>query len=224
MGAAIDIRHASVRYGAEAVLKDCSLSLRAGEIFALLGASGCGKTTLLRVIAGLCPLDGGTLSFDGVPAERALRHRPRIGLAFQDQRLFPALSVRDNLEVAIRGLVPEEEHSGRQAEAFLEKMGILELADKKPGELSGGQQKRASLARALAVRPDILLLDEPFSGLHHELRRELRRYLREFQREIGCTTVLVSHDREDAEAIADRIGLMRDGSVETGETDRTEEN
>lgn len=225
MGIALEVRNVTVRFRETVVLERLSLSLAAGELFALSGPSGCGKTTLLRLLSGLIRPDEGELFLDGRSSEQKVCAAVRVGMAFQDHRLFPALTVRENVELAAGSLRPDDGAGEirREVERILDRLHMGELMERRPAGLSGGQLKRAALARALAVRPELLLLDEPFSGLEEELRRELRSYVRTFQRESGCTAVFVTHEPEDARAIADRIGFMENGRrIRTEERRRDE--
>jgi len=192
-----------------------SFDLQAGDIGVLLGPSGCGKTSLLRAIAGLEPLANGQVSIAGSVVATA-NNRPsgggrRIGMVFQDFALFPHLSVYDNIAYGLQGWSKVE----RQARAA-EVLTLVELtshADKYPHQLSGGQQQRVALARALAPKPDLLLLDEPFSSLDVDLRERLSHELREILKRAGATALLVTHDQQEAFAMGDAIGVMRQGRL-----------
>ncbi len=187
-----------------------------GEIFALLGPSGCGKTTTLRLVAGLERADAGTVTLRGetltgegvhVPTERR-----GIGLVFQDYALFPHLSVVENVAFGLRGLPKNERRS--RAEAALALVGLSGLAGRAPHTLSGGQQQRVALARTLAPRPRLILLDEPFSNLDALLRQQTRDEIRRLLKKQGITAVLVTHDQEEALSFADRVAVMRGGRIE----------
>ena len=202
------------RFGDLIVVDDLNLLVGRGEICALLGPSGCGKTTTLRLVAGFERLDRGRVVIgDHVVASAAERpvHLPpeqrRVGMVFQDYALFPHLSVRGNVGFGLpRG------HRAAADEA-LALVGLTDLADRMPAHLSGGQQQRVALARALAPRPDVLLLDEPFSNLDASLRARVRDEVRDILHEAGATAVLVTHDREEAFSVADRVAVMLDGQV-----------
>jgi iron(III) transport system ATP-binding protein len=208
---AIDLRSATKRFGDTSVLTGVDLSVPDGSITAVLGASGSGKTTLLRLIAGFESLDGGTLKLgdrivdDGVRAVAA-QHRG-IGYVPQDGALFPHLSVRANIAF---GLARDER---TKVGELLDLVGLAELAKRYPHQLSGGQQQRVALARALAVGPSVVLLDEPFSALDASLRGDLRRDVARILAETGTTTVLVTHDQDEAMALADQIALLADGTI-----------
>lgn len=204
---ALELRDLHHRYGAVTAVAAVDLALQPGEIVALLGRSGCGKTTLLRAIAGLLVPTSGTVELGGVVVadqgrERVPTERRGIGLVFQDYALFPSLSVAANVGFGLRGSDPE------RVRGLLERLGLSELASRRPAALSGGQQQRVGLARALAPRPSVLLLDEPFANLDSALRLELGALLREAVREEGTAALLVSHDRADALSLADRLVLM----------------
>jgi ABC-type Fe3+/spermidine/putrescine transport system ATPase subunit len=195
------------------VLQGVDLRLASGELFVLLGQSGAGKTTLLEVIAGLLPYEG-RVRFDGVAIDHLPPRRRRVGYLFQDLLLFPHLNVRRNLALAMlhRGLT----RTARDAEIrdLLERFGIWHLRDRYPDQMSGGEQQRAALARSMATCPRILLLDEPFSSLDPGLVQDLCAELKAHQRRLGITTLFVTHNREEARRLADRIGIMEGGRLE----------
>src|SRR5918999_2085388 len=200
------------RFGATTAVDEASLCIDYGEVVALLGPSGCGKTTLLRLIAGFEDPDGGTVDVAGrrvagrgtwVPPEQR-----RVGMVFQDYALFPHLTVAENVGFGL----PRRARAGRVAE-LLAVVGLDALGRRYPHELSGGQQQRVALARALAPAPELVLLDEPWSNVDPFLRETLRAEVAEIIRPLGVTVVLVTHDREEAFSVADRIALMRDGTV-----------
>ncbi|HEU0303056.1 MAG TPA: ABC transporter ATP-binding protein [Gaiellaceae bacterium] len=208
----IDARGVSKRYGAAPAVVEASLCADRGEIVALLGPSGCGKTTLLRLIAGFESPDAGVVHVAGrhvagggawVPPEKR-----RVGMMFQDYALFPHLTVADNIGFGVdRG-----SRSARLGE-LVPQVGLEGLEHRYPHELSGGQQQRVALARALAPEPELVLLDEPWSNVDPSLRSSLRDEVVALLRELDVTAVLVTHDREEAFSIADRIALMREGTV-----------
>ena len=185
-----------------------------GEFFTLLGPSGCGKTTLLRIIAGFLAQDRGSLLFDGRRIDTLPAHRRDIGMVFQDYAVFPHLSVRDNVAFGLRARrLPRAEVAARteQAVALVRLQGFER---RMPAALSGGQQQRVGIARALAIRPRLLLMDEPLSNLDAKLRLEMREDIREIQRRLGITTIYVTHDQEEALAISDRICVLQAGRIE----------
>ena len=203
-------------FGATSVLRDISFTLAPGTIGCLLGPSGCGKTTLLRIIAGFESADDGRVLADGQPLTAPGVHRPpherRIGMVFQDHALFPHLDVLGNVAFGLHDR-PKAERRARALE-LIEAVGLSGFAARRPHELSGGQQQRVALARALAPGPQLLLLDEPLSSLDAELRRQLGAELRQILKRYGTTALLVTHDQQEAFAIADEVGVMRDGLIE----------
>jgi iron(III) transport system ATP-binding protein len=210
---AVRISRLSKRFGGLLALDDVSLELRAGTVLALLGPSGCGKTTVLRLIAGFERPDAGSIEVDGrlvatstsmVPPERR-----RVGLVFQDLALFPHLSARDNVAYGIRR---EPGHAAR-ADELLELVGLASDGRRMPHELSGGMQQRVALARALAPRPDVLLLDEPFSSLDQAMRTQLRAEVRQILREARQSAIFVTHDQAEALTVADTVAVMTRGKV-----------
>jgi iron(III) transport system ATP-binding protein len=212
----LELRGAARRFGGRRALDGVNFALAQGEIGCLLGPSGCGKTTALRCIAGLETLDAGTILSQGRVLSGAGVHRPPhergIGLVFQDHALFPHLTARANVEFGLQHL-PRRERRARAGE-MLELVGLAACADAYPAQLSGGQQQRVAVARALAPRPATLLLDEPFASLDAALRERLVGETRALLKAVGATALVVTHDQQDAFALADRVGLMRDGRLE----------
>ncbi|MFD0914959.1 ABC transporter ATP-binding protein [Pseudahrensia aquimaris] len=210
----VSLQNLSLAYGKTVVVPDLDLDIRKGELIALLGPSGCGKTTTMRAIAGLMSLHGGSISIDGVDMSRTPANKRGIGLVFQSYALFPHLNAFENVAFGLRlKKLPSAEIKER-VEGGLEKVGLAHLADRKPAEMSGGQQQRLSLARSLVMEPKVLLLDEPLSNLDARLRLEMRTELQRVQRDTGITMVFVTHDQSEALALADRIVLMKDGVIE----------
>ena len=207
-------------YHQQAVVKDLSLELAAGEIACLLGPSGCGKTTTLRAIAGLEPVTGGSIHIQGRQVSSRSRQLPPekrgLGMVFQEHALFPHLTVADNVAFGLRKQ-PREQQRLRVSEC-LDRVRLSGMGDRYPHELSGGQQQRVALARALAPRPALLLLDEPFASLDLDLRRALARELGDILRQENVTALLVTHDQEEAFALADRVGVMHQGQLEQWDT------
>jgi len=207
-----EVRHA---YGSHPVLRGVSFEVEAGSIACLLGPSGCGKTTVLRCIAGFEPVASGEIRLGGAtvssPGHTIPPERRRIGIVFQDYALFPHLTVARNVAFGLRAL-SSADRAGRVAE-LLGVTGLDKYAGHYPHELSGGQQQRVALARALAPRPDLLLLDEPFSNLDVDLRERLSIEVRDILKQQGLTAILVTHDQHEAFNIADEVGVVADGHI-----------
>jgi putrescine transport system ATP-binding protein len=208
------------KFGGFRAVDRLSLDIKAGEFFALLGPSGCGKTTLLRMLAGFETPDEGRILLDGTDIAQVLPHQRPVNMMFQNYALFPHLSVRDNIAFGLkRAGMPAAEITTRVAEMVeLVKLGGLEK--RKPDQLSGGQKQRVALARSLARRPRVLLLDEPLAALDKKLRESTQLELMELQRRLGMTFVIVTHDQEEAMTVADRIGVMDAGRLEQVATPR----
>ncbi|MFC3106943.1 sulfate/molybdate ABC transporter ATP-binding protein [Undibacterium arcticum] len=215
---AIEVKQINKRFGDFIALDEVSLNFPAGELTALLGPSGCGKTTLLRIIAGLEHPDSGQVLLDGEDAAaRHVRER-QVGFVFQHYALFKHMTVFENiafgLRVKPRKVRPSEAQIRDKVTQLLELVQLDWLADRTPPQLSGGQRQRIALARALAVEPRVLLLDEPFGALDAKVRKELRRWLRRLHDELHVTSIFVTHDQEEALEVADQIVLMNRGRVE----------
>jgi iron(III) transport system ATP-binding protein len=212
----LELDRVVVAYGPAVVVHGVSFRLKQGSIGCLLGPSGCGKTTLLRAIAGFEPLIRGEIRIDGVPVSSAEILAPpeqrQIGVVFQDYALFPHLTVRKNIAFGLRGLSSAQERM-RVAEV-LDLVGLEGAEERFPHQLSGGQQQRVALARAIAPKPNLLLIDEPFSNLDAELREHLAYELKRILNESGMTAVLVTHDQQEAFAMADEIGVMAAGRLQ----------
>src|SRR6202034_2808816 len=200
-------------YAGAPVVNDVSLDIGDGEFFVLLGPSGSGKSTLLRAIAGLTDVDHGRISLHGRDVTHIGARDRGVGLVFQNYALFRHMTVADNIEFALRVRRVRARKRRARRQELLRLVALEGLDDRLPAELSGGQQQRVAVARALAHKPEVLLLDEPFGALDAKIREELRRTIREVQRELGITTVLVTHDQEEAFAMADRIGIMNLGRL-----------
>ena len=210
---AITLTSLTKRYGTITAVDDVDLTLPDGEITALLGPSGCGKTTTLKLVGGLLTPTAGTVAFDGID-QRDVRaeHRGAV-MVFQDHLLFPYLSVGDNVAFGLRMRGVGARQRRRQAEEMLARVGLPDTADRHPDELSGGQRQRVALARALVVEPRVLLLDEPLASLDPHLRDGMRELILDIQREEQVTTVVVTHDQEEAAVLADRVAIMFDGRI-----------
>jgi putrescine transport system ATP-binding protein len=208
------------KFGMVRAVDRLSLDVRAGEFFALLGPSGCGKTTLLRMLAGFETPDEGRILLDGKDIARVLPHQRPVNMMFQNYALFPHLTVRDNIAFGLkRAGMPRSEIETRVAE-MVALVRLEGLEKRKPDQLSGGQKQRVALARSLARRPQVLLLDEPLAALDKKLRESTQVELMELQRRLGMTFVIVTHDQEEAMTVADRIGVMDAGHLEQVATPR----
>ena len=209
----LEIQNLTAGYDQDVILKDFSLSVKEGEFLSLLGPSGCGKSTLLKTIAGIVPAKCGSILLDGQNITNLPIHKRGTTVLFQDMRLFPHKSVAENVAFPLKMQgVPKEERRKR-AEELLEKVQLPGYGSRKPAELSGGQQQRVALARALAAKPKLLLLDEPFSALDENLREDMRALVLQLRSEFGMTVILVTHDREEALSMSDRVALMFDGNL-----------
>ncbi|MEU6466740.1 ABC transporter ATP-binding protein [Streptomyces sp. NPDC046976] len=212
--ATVEFRGLRREFGATVALDGLDLTVRPGEFLALLGPSGCGKTTALRMLAGFEHPDAGAVLVDGRDITQVPAHRRDAGMVFQSYSLFPHLSAVDNVAFGLRMRgVRAAERRSRAAE-LLELVGLGDKGERFPHQLSGGQQQRIALARALALRPRVLLLDEPLSALDAKVRLSLREEIRRLQQELGITTLFVTHDQEEALSIADRVAVMRAGRLE----------
>ena len=195
------------------ILKGVDFSVKSGELMGLLGPSGCGKSTLLKAVAGILPPKSGSILIGGEDMANVPPHKRGAVIVFQDMRLFPNMTALENVAfpIKMRG-VPKRQRL-EQAEQLMKSVQLCGLERRRINELSGGQQQRVALARALAAQPRLLLLDEPFTALDNELKEEIRALVLELHKKFRTTTVLVTHDRQEAFAMADRIAVMRDGRV-----------
>ena len=202
------------QYGAAVAVDDLSLRVEEGEFVTLLGPSGCGKTTTLRMVAGFIDPTTGRIAIGGRDVTQLPPHKRNTGMVFQNYALFPHMTVAANVAFGLEmRRVARSEIAGRVKQA-LDRVRLAQYADRYPRQMSGGQQQRVALARALVIAPDVLLLDEPLSNLDAKLRGEMRSEIRELQRQLGLTAILVTHDQEEAFAVADRMMIMNAGRVE----------
>ena len=214
----IEIRNVHKQFGNFHALRDVSLDIDSGELVALLGPSGCGKTTLLRIIAGLETADTGTIAFSGEDTTHVHVRERQVGFVFQHYALFRHMTVFENVAFGLRmkprNQRPTDSVIQQKVHDLLNLVQLDWLADRYPSQLSGGQRQRIALARALAVEPKVLLLDEPFGALDAKVRKELRRWLRRLHDDLHVTSIFVTHDQEEALEVADRVVLMNSGRVE----------
>jgi putative spermidine/putrescine transport system ATP-binding protein len=201
------------RYGSRTVLHDVTLEVEAGEFVSLLGPSGCGKTTLLRIVAGFEHPNGGQVWLEGDDITARPAASRQMGMVFQAYSLFPNMTAEDNVRFGLRVRRQDAATQRKRAGELLELVGLSAHAHKFPHQLSGGQQQRVALARALAIRPALLLLDEPLSALDAKVRVQLREEIRRIQQETGVTTLFVTHDQEEALSISDRVVVMQEGAL-----------
>jgi sulfate transport system ATP-binding protein len=214
----IEVRNINKRFGNFTALNDVTLDLPSGELTALLGPSGCGKTTLLRIIAGLEQPDSGNVLFHGQDATDSHVRERKVGFVFQHYALFRHMTVFENVAFGLRvrpkETRPSDAEIQRKVHELLDLVQLDWIADRYPAQLSGGQRQRIALARALAVEPQVLLLDEPFGALDAKVRKDLRRWLRRLHDELHITSVFVTHDQEEALEVADRVVVLNKGGIE----------
>ncbi len=211
--ARLDLDGLAKRYGDSWAVREVSLAVADGEFLVLLGPSGCGKTTTLRMVAGFIEPTAGQVRLGGADVTVLPPWRRNAGMVFQSYALFPHLSVVENVAFGLEMRKVPRADIARRVEEVLQLVRLGGYGDRLPRQLSGGQQQRVALARALAIRPDVLLLDEPLSNLDAKLRQEVRVEIRELQRQLGLTTVMVTHDQEEALTMADRLVVMNEGAV-----------
>ena len=211
---AIEIHGVARDFGDLKALDGVDLAIGQGEFFSLLGPSGCGKTTLLNIIAGFLAPSAGRVAIGGRDITALPPHRRDIGMVFQNYALFPHLNVFDNVAYGLRVRKVGAEEIRKRVGEMLELVRLSQLGHRMPHQLSGGQQQRVAIARALAIRPQVLLLDEPLSNLDAKLRKEMQSELRRMQRDVGITTVMVTHDQEEALGLSDRIGILGSGHLQ----------
>jgi len=216
MSCALSIKNLTCKYESQTVLESLSLEVAHGEIVCLLGASGCGKTTLLKAVAGLLPLSSGVMSLNCQTIDDGHNWLPpekrNIGMIFQDYALFPHLTVEENVAFGLRGLSDSEKRD--KVSEMLELVHLGGYGERYPHQLSGGQQQRVAIARSLAYKPDLLLLDEPFSNIDTQVRHELIAEIRKIFKKQGVTAIFVTHSREEAFAFSDKMAVMNHGVIE----------
>jgi sulfate/thiosulfate transport system ATP-binding protein len=210
----IEISHVNKRFGDFVALDDVTVSLPTGQLTALLGPSGGGKSTLLRIIAGLERADTGTIEIEGVDATRTAPQKRNVGFVFQHYAVFKHMTVAKNVAFGLEIRKQRKDEVRARVDELLKLVHLSQFADRLPSQLSGGQRQRMALARALAIQPKVLLLDEPFGALDAKVRKELREWLRRLHDEVPVTTVFVTHDQEEAMEVADEIVVINDGRIE----------
>jgi putative spermidine/putrescine transport system ATP-binding protein len=218
MAASVHLRELTKLFGTARAVDRVSLAIEPGSIVALLGPSGCGKTTTLRMIAGLLQPDAGDILIDGSSIRNIPVHRRNVGMLFQNYALFPHMTVAENIGFGLETRRIRRNEAASRIKGALQLVQLAGFEHRMPAHLSGGQQQRVALARALVVEPAVLLLDEPLGALDKSLRQSMQVELRDLQRRLGITTVLVTHDQDEALTMADRIAIMRDGYIEQSGT------
>lgn len=214
----LDLENLTVRYGQAVAVDGVTLSIKPGEVVALLGPSGCGKTTLLRVIAGFVRQAAGRVRVDGAAIDHLPANQRNVGIVFQNYALFPHMTVAENVAYGLRARGQRGGAVNDPVRRMLDMVQLGVFRERLPRQLSGGQQQRVALARALVVEPSILLLDEPFAALDRNLRLDMQIEVKRLQRSLGLTTILVTHDQDEAMSVADRIAVMNKGRVEQFDT------
>ncbi len=209
----IALSNVTKSYGTYTVVDNFNLEIETGELFVLLGASGSGKSTLLRLIAGLIPLDKGRIALEGQDVTNLPPQARNTGFVFQNYSLFRHMTAAQNIEFGLDIRRTPHDERQRRVDELLSLIGLEGLGDRMPAQLSGGQQQRVALARALAYQPNVLLLDEPFGALDVKIRSQLRQNLRQIQKQLNVTSILVTHDQEEAFELADRIGIIEQGRL-----------
>lgn len=213
MTVSLSLEAITAHYGTTKVLEDLSLHIAEGELVSLLGSSGCGKTTTLRLVAGFLEPTAGTIKLGDRDLTRLPAHSRDIGLVFQTYALFPHLTVRDNVSFGLKQRGVSSSERRKRADDMIERVGLEHLADRFPANLSGGQRQRVALARALVIEPPLLMFDEPLSNLDAKLRVDMRVQIRRLQQANGTTALYVTHDQEEAFSISDRVAIMNAGRI-----------
>ncbi len=210
----IECKNIVKKYGENTIIPNLNLEIKEGEFFTLIGPSGCGKTTLLRMIAGFNTIEGGTISFNGKEINNIPPSKRNIGMVFQNYAVFPHMSVKKNVAFGLTNRKLSKDEINKRVDKVLKSVKMDNLKDRMPANMSGGQQQRIALARAIVIEPDVLLMDEPLSNLDAKLRVEMRTVIRNIQQDVKITTVYVTHDQEEAMAVSDRIAVMKDGIIQ----------
>ena len=209
----LEIKNIKKTIEGQEILKTVSFDVYDGEFLSFLGPSGCGKTTILRILVGLLHADSGELYKDGVEISGVTPTGRGMGIVFQNYALFENMTVLDNVRYALKFHADLKPQATERAKEMIELVGLTEHMNKKPGQLSGGQQQRVAIARTLALKPDVILFDEPMSALDVDTRLVLRKEIKELQKKLGTTMIFVTHDQEEAFSMSDRIMVMNDGNI-----------
>lgn len=209
----LKIKNVNKYYGKFHALKNINLSIKKGEFISFLGPSGCGKTTLLRVISGLEELNSGNIFLKDKDISILHPSRRNFSIVFQSYALFPNMTTWENIAYGLKNKKMPKELIEKKVKSVLEMVGLFSISNKYPNEMSGGQQQRVALARAVALEPDILLLDEPLSALDAKVREKLRNDIKKLQKRLDLTTIMVTHDQEEALSMSDKIMVMKDGEI-----------
>lgn len=207
------IKNIDKNFGDFKALKDININIKKGEFVCFLGPSGCGKTTLLRIIAGLEKVNGGSVRFNGKDITNLHPGKRKFGIVFQSYALFPNMTAAENIAYGLKSTGIEKKYIAHEIDRVLELVGLRGSEKKYPSEMSGGQQQRIALARAIALSPEVLLLDEPLSALDAKVRNKLRKDIKDLQRKLGITTIMVTHDQEEALTMADKVVVMKNAEV-----------
>jgi putative spermidine/putrescine transport system ATP-binding protein len=210
----IEVSGVAKRYGTSLAVSDVSFGVEQGHVLSLLGPSGCGKTTVMRMIAGLIQPSAGSISIKGRPVNQIPVHRRNVGMLFQNYALFPHLNVSRNIAFGLEMRRQSKQDAARKVEQALAMVRLEAFGERFPHQLSGGQQQRVALARALVIEPTVLLLDEPFGALDKKLRENMQIEMRQLQQRLGITTLMVTHDQDEALTLSDRIAVMNNGCIE----------
>jgi len=209
----IEVTNVAKRYGTSLAVSDVSFGVEQGHVLSLLGPSGCGKTTVMRMIAGLIAPSAGSIAIKGKPVNQIPVHKRNVGMLFQNYALFPHLDVAHNIAFGLEMRKVAKAEALRRAQAALAMVRLDAFGTRYPHQLSGGQQQRVALARALVIEPSVLLLDEPFGALDKKLRENMQIEMRQLQQRLGITTLMVTHDQEEALTVADRLVVMAEGEI-----------
>ena len=209
----ISVINVNKKFNGQIVLEDISFDIKEGEFISMLGASGCGKTTLLKILIGIEQCDTGMVLKDGEDITNKKPSERGMGLVFQNYALFPNMNVWNNVAYALKAKRLPKDEIKQRVDSVLEVVGLTDFANKKPGKMSGGQQQRVAIARTLALNPDIILFDEPMAALDADIRMSLRKEIKELQKKLNKTMIYVTHDQEEAFSMSDRIIVMNDNHI-----------